>query len=101
MAKVSVIAKIPAAPGKREELKGALQSLLDGAQGEAGTELYILSEDPNDADVLYMYEQYSDQSALEVHMGSEVFKSAGPALGPFLGGRPELTFLSVVGGKGA
>ena len=43
----------------------------------------------------------ADQSALEVHMGSEAFKSAGPALGAFLGGRPELTFLSVVGGKGA
>jgi quinol monooxygenase YgiN len=44
---------------------------------------------------------YENQDALNVHMGSEAFKALGPAIGPFLGGRPELTFLGPIGGKGA
>jgi len=34
-------------------------------------------------------------------MGSEAFKALGPSIAPFLGGRPELSFVSPLGGKGA
>ncbi len=99
--RVAVIARIPAAPGKRAELAAALQVALDTAAGEAGTTYYILHEDAKDADALWMYEMYAGQAALDEHMGSDAFKALGPAIGPFLGGRPELTFLRPVGGKGA
>ena len=100
MSQISVIAKIPAAPGKRDDLAAALQMALDTASGEAGTRYYILHTDDNDADVLWMYEMYESQSALESHMGSEAFKALGPAITPFLGGRPELIFTKPIGGKG-
>ena len=64
MSKVAVWAKIPAAPGKRDDLAAAL--------GNAN-----------------------------LHMGSEAFKALGPAITPFLGGRPELHFVEPIGGKGA
>ena len=101
MSKIAVIAKIPAAPGKRADLVAALQGALQTAEGEAGTLVYVLHEDAKDADVLWMYEQYTDQAALDAHMGSEAFQALGGVIGPFLGGRPELTFLNPVGGKGA
>jgi quinol monooxygenase YgiN len=101
MAKVAVWAKIPAAPGKRDDLAKALEVGLETAKGEAGTIYYILHTDPNDADALYMYELYESQDALNAHMGSDAFKALGPALAPFVGGRPELTFLGPIGGKGA
>lgn len=100
MSQVTVIAKIPAAPGQRAQLVAAMQSALDTARGEAGTRYYILHEDVVDADVLWMYEMYDDQDALGVHSGSESFKALGPAIKPFLAGRPELTFATPIGGKG-
>lgn len=101
MSKVAVIAKIAAQEGKRDELAKALQAALDTAQGEVGTEAYILHEDASDANLLWMYEMYTDQDALGVHMGSEAFKALGPSIMPFLAGRPELIFVKPIGGKGA
>lgn len=97
---VAVMARIPAAPGKRGELAAALQVALDNAAAESGTTYYILHEDPADADSLWMYELYADQAALDLHMASEGYKALGPTIVPFLGGRPELTFLKPLGGKG-
>jgi quinol monooxygenase YgiN len=101
MADIAVIAKITAQEGMRTELAGALQGALDAAENEPGTLYYLLLEDAVAADVLWMYEMYTDQAALDSHMGSDAFKALGPAIKPFLAGRPELTFLKPIGGKGA
>ncbi|MEY3619285.1 MAG: hypothetical protein RL726_1983 [Actinomycetota bacterium] len=101
MSKVAVIAKIAAQEGKRADLARALQAALETAQGEVGTEAYILHEDASDANLLWMYEMYTDQDALTVHMGSEAFKALGPSIMPFIAGRPELIFVKPIGGKGA
>jgi quinol monooxygenase YgiN len=100
VSKVVVIAKIPAAPGQRAELASAMQAALATAATEPGTRYYILHEDAVDADVLWMYEMYDDQDALAAHSSSDAFKALGPAMKPFMGGRPELTFANPVGGKG-
>jgi quinol monooxygenase YgiN len=101
MADIGVIAKITAQDGRRADLAAALQGALDAAEHEPGTLMYLLLEDRTDANVLWMYEMYQDQAALEAHMGSDAFKALGPAIGPFLAGRPELTFCTPLGGKGA
>lgn len=100
MAKVAVWAKIPAAPGKRDELIAALQTALETANGEPGTIYYMLHTDVTDPDALFMYELYENQDALNAHMGSEAFKALGPAIGSLLGGAPSLSILGPVGGKG-
>ena len=100
MSKVAVLAKLRSAPGKRDELVTALQFALDNVGGEPGTLLYILNEDAKDADLIWFYEVYSEQSALEAHGSSDWFKEMGPKIAPLMGGRPELIFLRPVGGKG-
>ncbi len=100
MSAVACIAKVPSAPGKRGELATALQVALDNVESEAGTRYYILHEDDKDENVLWMYELYEAKSDLEAHMGAPWFAELGPLIGPFLGGRPELTFLTPIGGKG-
>lgn len=100
MSKVAVLAKIPAAPGKRDELVRALEVALDTARGESGTIYYILHTDATNPDMLYMYELYENQAAFEAHVGSDAFKALGASLATLVGGRPEMTFLGPVGGKG-
>ena len=100
MSHVAVIAKIPAAPGQRDQLVAALQAALETADQEPDTLRYILHEDTADADVLWFYEMYTDQDALVAHGSSDAFKALGAAMKPFMGGRPELTFLKPLGGKG-
>ena len=97
---IAVLAKVPAAPGKRAELAAALRQALIAAESEVGTLAYLLHEDAGDADVLWMYEVYANQEALDVHQSSATYKALGPAITPFLGGRPELTFMAPIGGKG-
>ena len=98
--KVAVLAKIPAQPGKRDELVAALHAFIDNANTEAGTLLYILHTDPKDADTVYFYELYTDQEALTAHGTSDRFKEIGMSLRDLAAGRPELTILTPVSGKG-
>ena len=100
MSAVACIAKVTSAAGKRAELAAALQMALDNVEQEAGTRYYILHEDNKDENLLWMYELYEAQSDLEAHMGAPWFAELGPKLGPFLGGRPELFFVTPIGGKG-
>ena len=100
MSHVAVIAKIPAAPGQRDHLIAALQVALQNAEQESGTLRYILHEDAADPDAVWFYEMYTDQDALVAHSSSDAFKALGATMKPFVGGRPELTFLKPLGGKG-
>jgi quinol monooxygenase YgiN len=100
MSKIAIIAKLPAAEGKRDELAEAFQAAITNAEGEPGTERYILHKDLGDANVLWVYEMYTDNDALTVHSSSDAFKALGGALGPLMGGRPELILMEPVSGKG-
>jgi quinol monooxygenase YgiN len=100
VSKIAVVAKIPAAPGKRDELAAAMQVALDNVASEEGTLVYVLHADSKDADTLWMYELYTDQEALDAHGRAPWFKELGPRLAPLLGGRLEVHVMSLVGGKG-
>ncbi len=100
MSKISVVARLSAQPGKRDELLAALQPLIDGAVDEPGTLLYVFNTDAQDPDVLWIYEQYADQAAFEAHSSSPAMKQAGGSLGSLVAGPPELHFGAPVAGKG-
>jgi quinol monooxygenase YgiN len=98
--KVAVFARIPAQPGKRDELVKALEALIDNANTEEGTLTYILHVDEKEPDVVFFYELYADQDALSAHGSSDRFKEIGKSLRDLAGGRPELQILTPVIGKG-
>jgi quinol monooxygenase YgiN len=100
MSKVSVVAKITAQPGKRDDVVAALGGLLAAAAEEPGTLLYLANTDGSNPDVVWFYEVYESQDALKAHQGSEAMKAAGGALGGLLAAAPELFFGEPVGGKG-
>ena len=97
---VAVIAKITSKPGMRNDLARALDGAFPNVDKETDTTYYILHEDDNDENVLWMYELYTNKAALEAHQSAPWFKEWGPSLAPFMGGRPELIFMKPVGGKG-
>jgi len=100
MSNVIVLAKIPVQEGKRADLIAGMAPMMEHVESEEGTLQYILCEDAGDENAVWVYEVYADQASFEVHSGSDVMKALGGAIGPFLSGRPELTFLSPVRGKG-
>jgi quinol monooxygenase YgiN len=100
MSQIAVIAKITVQDGKRADAISGLAPMMDHVESEPGTLSYILLEDSTDANVLWMYELYSDQAALDTHGASDAMKALGGALGPVLAGRPELYFTTPVRGKG-
>lgn len=101
MSDIALIAKITARPGARADALAAFVPLLEQAEAEAGTTTYLVHLDADDADVIWMYERYTDSDAREAHRRSEVMKTAGRALGEHLAGAPEITLLIPQGGKGA
>ena len=100
MSNIAVIAKITAQPGKRADVIAGLTSMLAHVETEPGTAVYTLLEDQADADVTWVYEEYTDQAALDAHSTSDAMKGLGGSIGPFLAGRPEIFVTAIAGGKG-
>lgn len=100
MSKIGMWVKLDLQPGTRDQAVEIIQEALSAVESEPGTLVYVLNADPNDANVLYFYEAYTDQAALAAHGGADWFKAFGPKLAPVLAGRPTMTFLEALGGKG-
>jgi quinol monooxygenase YgiN len=98
--KVAVFARIPAQPGKRDELVKALEAAIDNANSEEGTLTYILHTDDKEPDAVFFYEIYTDSDALAAHGTSDFMREFGKSMRDLAGGRPELQILKPVGGKG-
>lgn len=97
---IAVLAKLTCQAGMADEVVAGLQPMLDHVQTEPGTLRYVVHRDSGDADVLWFYELYADQAGFEAHGSSSAMKDLGHALAGKLAGRPELIFLTPVGGKG-
>jgi quinol monooxygenase YgiN len=100
MPKIALIAKLTAAEGKADELRATLASLIDAATEEAGLEVYAAHSDGSDPDVVWFYELYAGDEALDVHGRGERMKPAMKALGSLMAGRPEVHKLSPIVAKG-
>ncbi len=102
MSNIAIIAKLPCKPGTRSDVAAGMQAMLDHVENnEPGTLRYIMLEDSADADVIWMFEEYTDQAALDAHSTSDAMKALIGAITPHMAGRPELTMTTVAGGKGA
>jgi quinol monooxygenase YgiN len=100
MSKVAILAKLPVQPGKRDEFIDAFSAMFPVAEAEPGTLVYALHTDDSDENLVWIYELYRDQAALDEHSGSDGMKAAISAFGPLLAGRPELIRLAPVQGVG-
>ncbi len=100
MSMISVIVKLTAQDGKRDEIVSGFGPMMDHVETEEGTLTYILMEDAADENVLRLYEQYADQASFDAHGASDRMKALGAAIGPLLAAPPELLFCTPLRGKG-
>ena len=100
MSKTSVLAKLTAAPGKRDAAVAVLAAQVALVNDEAGTEVYALHTDQADDVTIWFYELYSDDAALAQHSGSEAMAALGPKLAGLMAARPQIIRLSPVTAKG-
>ena len=100
LGQVSLIAKLTAKEGKRDELLKVLRGLEVTVESEPGTLVYAVNASTTAPDEVWFYELYADNDALAAHRGSAAMKEAGAAFADLLAGRPEMFVLEPAGGKG-
>jgi quinol monooxygenase YgiN len=63
---------------------------------EPGCLIYQLTKSRSEPGTYKALELYASEDALKAHGGSDYFKAAGAAMGPFMAGRPEIEYLDAV-----
>ena len=67
---LTVIAYMRAAPGKRDELRAALEALIEPTSQEAGYVNYDLHQGVEDPDAFFFYENWESGEALDAHLAT-------------------------------
>jgi len=80
---LTVIAHMRAAPGKRDELRAALEALVEPTSKEQGYVNYDLHQSIEDPDRFFFYENWESDAALDAHLDA-------PHLRDFAARIPEL-----------
>ena len=95
---IGVIATLRAKTDKGTEFEALFGELASQVRAnESGNVAYQLCRSRDESNTYKVLEIYHDEEALAAHRSSEHFRSAGPALGALLEGRPEVEVLDAVG----
>ncbi len=71
--RVGLFVRLAANPGGRTGLLDALHRYADRLAAEPHTEAFVIALDPDDEDVVWLYEWFTDQAGLEAHRLSAPF----------------------------
>jgi len=71
--RIGLLVRMPVKPGMRAAALDVLNRYVDDLDQEPGTEAFFLCVDPDDVDVVWLYEWFHDEEALEAHRGSALF----------------------------
>ena len=67
---LTVIASMRAAPGKQDELRAALEELIEPTSQEQGYVNYDLHQSIEDPDAFFFYENWESGEHLDAHLGT-------------------------------
>lgn len=70
-----IFAEVFAKPGEEDNLRQALQALVEPTRAEAGCLQYDLHKDNDDPGHFFFYERWESMAALEAHVASAHFKT--------------------------
>jgi quinol monooxygenase YgiN len=94
---VGVLATIKIQAGKNAEFEAVAREMMAAVRAnEPGNKLYQFCKSKSDETTYVVMEIYADQAALDAHGKSDHFRSIGPKMGPYMGGRPEVAYFDAV-----
>lgn len=71
--RVGLFVRLASNPGGRTGVLDALHRYADRLSSEPNTEAFVIALDPDDEDVVWLYEWFTDEAGLEAHRLSEPF----------------------------
>jgi quinol monooxygenase YgiN len=71
--RMGMLVRLHASPGRRPALLDVLNTYADGLAEEPGTEVFIVHVDPDDADIVWLYEVFRDEQAQVAHRSASGF----------------------------
>jgi quinol monooxygenase YgiN len=98
MTKVSLVARFVAKPGKEEELKSLLKTLIEPTRTETGCEIYDLYESPENGR-FFFWELWTSQEALDSHGQTPHIQKMRAKVSDLLTEPAELSILKAVDNK--
>lgn len=96
MSVVYVSAKIQAASGQEDAMEAVLAAVIGDVRAEKGCIRYDLHRCLNEPGTFLFYETWESQAALEAHGNTPHIARMREAMGPLLGGEPEVLVYSAV-----
>ena len=69
----SLLVRLTVNEGQRPALLDMLNTYADGLAEEPGTEIFVVSLDSDDANIVWLYEMFRDEEAAEAHRASAGF----------------------------
>jgi len=84
----SLMVRLTSKDGMRPALLDMLNTYADGLAEEPGTEVFVISMDPDDANIVWLYEIFADEEAENAHRASAGFAHLMNAMPELLDGQP-------------
>lgn len=91
---LSVVATMRAKPGKEQEVRALLESLIEPTLAEDGNHTYALHQGAADPAVFIFYENWTSQAHLDAHLGTPHLAAALPQIPDLLDGDLVITPLT-------
>jgi quinol monooxygenase YgiN len=83
---LTIIAALPAKPGREQELRQAAEAIVEPTRREEGCIAYYLHQGIDDPTVFYFYENWASAEMLEAHMKTPHFREFAAKLDDLLDG---------------
>jgi quinol monooxygenase YgiN len=74
-AQFGALLQMTAQDGKRDELMRVLTNYVNTLDGEPGTALFAAAADPNNADMVWVWEEFADSEAVRDHFQHDFFRA--------------------------
>lgn len=88
---LTVVATMKAKPGKEQELRELLESLVAPTRAEGDCVTYALHQGTQDPSAFVFIEHWTDQAALDAHLGTPHLQAALPRIPDLLDGELVIT----------
>lgn len=83
---LTVVATMRAKPGREQEVRELLESLIAPTRAEDDNVTYALHQGAQDQAVFVFYENWTSQAALDAHLGAPHLQAALPRIPELLDG---------------